>query len=69
MILELNSMAGGFTVLATKAVSGLISLSFPMMFGQWIFYLMVAVLLVTAVLQISFQNEALKNFDSTVRFG
>lgn len=57
---------GGYTVLATKGVSSLLSLSFYKMFTYPIAYLLVFVLVSTAVLQIKFLNKSLQRFDSTV---
>ncbi|KAF9982190.1 hypothetical protein BGZ65_003140 [Modicella reniformis] len=56
---------GGYTVLATKGLSSLISLSFYKMFTYPIAYLLVFVLVTTAVLQIKFLNKSLQRFDST----
>lgn len=65
--LHLQSVIGGYTVLATKGVSSLLSLSFYKMFTYPISYLLVFVLVSTAVLQIKFLNKSLQRFDSTVR--
>jgi hypothetical protein len=63
----LAALVGGYTVLATKGLSSLLSLSFYKMFTYPIAYLLVFVLVSTAVLQIKFLNKALQRFDSTVR--
>lgn len=61
----LVGLFGGYTALSTKGVASLLSytlwraLTFP------ITYLLVAVLVVTAVLQIKYVNRALQRFDST----
>jgi len=56
---------GGYTVLSTKGVSSLLSLSFYKMFTYPIAYLLVFVLVTTAVLQIKYLNKSLQRFDST----
>ncbi|KAG0322566.1 hypothetical protein BGZ97_005810 [Linnemannia gamsii] len=63
--LSVVAIFGGYTVLATKGVSSLLSLSFYKMFTYPISYLLVFVLVSTAVLQIRFLNKSLQRFDST----
>ncbi|KAF9101037.1 hypothetical protein BGX29_006046 [Mortierella sp. GBA35] len=63
--LSIVAIFGGYTVLATKGVSSLLSLSFYKMFTYPISYLLVFVLVSTAVLQIKFLNKSLQRFDST----
>ncbi|KAG0071093.1 hypothetical protein BGZ89_011644 [Linnemannia elongata] len=63
--LSVVAIFGGYTVLATKGVSSLLSLSFYKMFTYPISYLLVFVLVSTAVLQIKFLNKSLQRFDST----
>ncbi|KAG0349547.1 hypothetical protein BG004_004400 [Podila humilis] len=63
--LSIVAIFGGYTVLATKGVSSLLSLSFYKMFTYPIAYLLVFVLVTTAVLQIKFLNKSLQRFDST----
>ncbi|KAF9437184.1 hypothetical protein BGZ76_001698 [Entomortierella beljakovae] len=63
--LSIVAIFGGYTVLATKGVSSLVSLSFYKMFTYPIAYLLVFVLVLTAVLQIKFLNKSLQRFDST----
>ncbi|KAF8935924.1 hypothetical protein BGZ58_004732 [Dissophora ornata] len=63
--LSIVAIFGGYTVLATKGVSSLLSLSFYKMFTYPIAYLLVFVLVSTAVLQIKFLNRSLQRFDST----
>lgn len=56
---------GGFTVLATKGVSSLLVQARDARFLRTpLFYLLVAVLLSTALLQLVFLNRALQRFDS-----
>lgn len=63
--LGLVGLFGGYTALSTKGVASLLSyrlwrtLTFP------ITYLLVAVLVITAILQIKYVNRALQRFDST----
>jgi hypothetical protein len=60
----LCALCGGYTVMATKALSSLLStklilaLEYPIAWGA------IAVLLVTSVLQIKFLNRALMRFES-----
>ncbi|KAG0057565.1 hypothetical protein BGZ83_008147 [Gryganskiella cystojenkinii] len=63
--LSIVAIFGGYTVLATKGVSSLLSLSFYKMFTYPIAYLLVFVLVTTAVLQIKYLNKSLQRFDST----
>ncbi|KAH6601511.1 hypothetical protein BASA50_001549 [Batrachochytrium salamandrivorans] len=58
------ALFGGYTVLATKALSSLLKLSFLTLFGHWVTYLMLFVLVSTAVLQVQHLNRALSAFDS-----
>ncbi|KIO12804.1 hypothetical protein M404DRAFT_993776 [Pisolithus tinctorius Marx 270] len=60
----LCAIFGGFTVLATKAISTLLTKEWGKMFTQWITYPILAVLLLTGALQIRYLNRALKRFDS-----
>ena len=59
-------MAGGFTALSTKGVSSLISLELYRIFTFPVAYLLLFVLLGTAVLQVKYLNKALARFSSTV---
>lgn len=63
--LMLVALFGGYTVLSTKAISTLLSLSLIRIFTFPIFYLLAAVLVSTAILQIKFLNQALQHFHST----
>ncbi|KAA1104336.1 hypothetical protein PGT21_019912 [Puccinia graminis f. sp. tritici] len=60
----LCAISGGFTVLSTKAFSSLLNVLFLDCFNYSITWIMLAVMLVTAVLQIVFLNRALQRFDS-----
>ncbi|KAI6164716.1 magnesium transporter NIPA-domain-containing protein [Pisolithus thermaeus] len=60
----LCAVFGGFTVLATKAISTLLTKEWGKMFTQWITYPILVVLLLTGALQIRYLNRALKRFDS-----
>jgi hypothetical protein len=59
-------ISGGYTVLATKSISSMLTMKFVAMFADPITYLLLIVLMGTAVLQIKFLNKALRQFDSTV---
>ncbi|KAJ1913405.1 hypothetical protein IWQ60_009222 [Tieghemiomyces parasiticus] len=63
--ISLVALFGGYTVLATKAVSSLLQLELILMFRYPITYLLIAVLLYSAILQIKYLNRALQFFDST----
>ncbi|KAF8528975.1 magnesium transporter NIPA-domain-containing protein [Hysterangium stoloniferum] len=62
----LCALFGGFTVLATKALSTLLTLHWIIIFKDWITYPIVTVLIVTGVGQIKYLNRALMKFDSKV---
>ncbi|GAA5801296.1 hypothetical protein HPULCUR_006742 [Helicostylum pulchrum] len=63
--LGLVAIYGGYTVLSTKSVASLLSLTFFKMFAYPVSYLLIFVLIVTAILQIKYLNKALQRFDST----
>ncbi|CAG8481996.1 11201_t:CDS:2 [Dentiscutata heterogama] len=63
--LSLVAIFGGYTVLSTKAISSLLTMKFVLMFSYPITYILLFVLVSTAVLQIRFLNKALRQFDST----
>jgi len=56
---------GGYTALATKGVSSMLSSTLLRAFTTPITYLLVLVLLGTAIMQIRYVNRALQRFDST----
>ncbi|KAI0771971.1 magnesium transporter NIPA-domain-containing protein [Trametes elegans] len=62
----LCALFGGFTVLATKAVSTLLTLEWFEIFKEWITYPVIAVLILTGVGQIRYLNRALMRFDSKI---
>ncbi|KAG1810693.1 magnesium transporter NIPA-domain-containing protein, partial [Suillus subaureus] len=62
----LCAIFGGFTVLATKAISTLLMEEWGKIFAEWITYPILAVLIITGILQIWFLNRALKRFDSKI---
>ncbi|KAG1820346.1 magnesium transporter NIPA-domain-containing protein [Suillus subaureus] len=62
----LCAIFGGFTVLATKAISTLLTEEWGKIFAEWITYPVLAVLIITGILQIWFLNRALKRFDSKI---
>lgn len=63
--LGLVGLFGSYTVLSTKGVASLLSASLYRAFGYPIFYVLVLVLVFSAVMQIGYLNRALQNFDST----
>ncbi|KAF8138656.1 magnesium transporter NIPA-domain-containing protein [Boletus edulis] len=56
----------GFTVLATKAISTLLTKEWVNIVAEWITYPVLAVLVITGVLQVRYLNRALKRFDSKI---
>ncbi|KAJ1981468.1 hypothetical protein H4R34_002062 [Dimargaris verticillata] len=63
--LGLVALSGGYTVLATKGLSSLLQLELILVFKYPITYLLLMVLLYSAVVQIKYLNRALQRFDST----
>lgn len=63
--LGLVGLYGGYTALSTKGVASLLSTSLYHAFQFPIFYILVLVLVASAVLQVRYLNKALQNFDST----
>lgn len=63
--LGLVGLFGGYTVLSTKGVASLLSTSLYRAFTYPIMYVLVLILVGTAVMQIRYLNRALQNFDST----
>jgi MFS family permease len=62
----LTALFSGFTVLATKAISSLIAISFLTMFTYWISYVLLVVLISNSFLTLYYTNKALSAFDSTL---
>jgi drug/metabolite transporter (DMT)-like permease len=62
----LCAIFGGFTVLATKAISTLLTEEWGKIFAEWVTYPVLVVLIITGILQIRFLNRALKRFDSKI---
>lgn len=60
------ALYGGYTVMATKALSSLLSAVFLKAFAYPIAWGAVVVLVVTSVLQIKYLNRALMRFESKV---
>ncbi|KAL7918346.1 magnesium transporter NIPA domain-containing protein [Trichoderma austrokoningii] len=63
--LGLVGLFGGYTALATKGVSSMLSTSFVGAFTTPVTYALIFILLSTAVMQIRYVNKALSRFDST----
>ncbi|KAH0544395.1 hypothetical protein FGG08_001421 [Glutinoglossum americanum] len=63
--LGLVALFGGYTALSTKGVASLLSYKFFHIVTFPVSYLLVAVLVSTALLQIKYLNRALQRFDST----
>lgn len=61
----LVGLFGGYTALSTKGVASLLSYRFFYVFTFPIAYVLVLVLVVTAIMQIKYLNRALQRFDST----
>jgi len=60
----LCALFGGYTVMATKALSSLLSTKLILALEYPIAWLAIAVLVITSVLQIKFLNRALMRFES-----
>jgi len=62
------AILGSFTVISAKAVSSMISITFQgrMQLTHPIFYVMVVVMVITAIGQVKCLNRAMKAFDATV---
>ncbi|KAM5353791.1 hypothetical protein ACJ41O_000441 [Fusarium nematophilum] len=63
--LGLVGLFGGYTALATKGVSSMLSSTLWRAFTTPVTYALIFILLVTAVMQIRYVNKALQRFDST----
>lgn len=60
-----DNQAGGYTALSTKGVASLLSYTLWRVITFPVFYLLVAILVGTAVMQIKYINRALQRFDAT----
>ncbi|KAK9894980.1 DUF803-domain-containing protein [Cystobasidium minutum MCA 4210] len=60
------ALCGGLTVLSVKAFSSFLTQNFVECFKQWPTYPVLAVLAITAVMQIIYLNKALSRFESRV---
>lgn len=63
--LGLVGLLGGYTALSTKGVSSMLSSTFLGAFTTPVTYVLVLVLVFTAVMQVRYVNRALQRFDST----
>jgi len=63
--LGLVGLFGGYTALSTKGVASLLSTSLYRAFEYPILYVLVLILVASAVMQIRYLNRALQNFNST----
>ncbi|KAG5988065.1 hypothetical protein E4U43_004844 [Claviceps pusilla] len=63
--LGLVGLFGGYTALATKGVSSMLSSTLWRAFTTPVTYILIFILLITAVMQIRYVNKALQRFDST----
>jgi hypothetical protein len=61
----LTAIFSGYSVLATKSLSSLLTVELYKIFTYWIFYVVFTVLIVTALLTLYYTNKALASFDST----
>lgn len=64
--LGLVALFGAFTALSTKGLSSLLSYSFSHALADPLAYLLLAILVLTAVAQVLYLNRALRLFDSTM---
>ncbi|KAK7100815.1 NIPA-like protein 2 [Littorina saxatilis] len=68
IFLLISSVTASFTVLSAKAVSGMIQISvsgYPQ-FNHPVLYVMLVVMVATAVIQVKYLNQAMKNFNSSI---
>ncbi|KAL2754658.1 hypothetical protein ACRALDRAFT_1042291 [Sodiomyces alcalophilus JCM 7366] len=63
--LGLVGLFGGYTALATKGVSSMLSSTLWRAFATPVAYVLILILILTAVMQIRYLNRALQRFDST----
>ncbi|KAH7144617.1 magnesium transporter NIPA-domain-containing protein [Dactylonectria estremocensis] len=63
--LGLVGLFGGYTALATKGVSSMLSSTLWRAFTTPVTYILIVILLLTAIMQIRYVNKALQRFDST----
>lgn len=63
--LGLVGLFGGYTALSTKGVASMLSSSVWRAFATPITYVLIAVLIGTAIMQVKYVNKALQRFDST----
>ena len=63
--LGLVGLFGGYTALSTKGVASLLSTILWNAFAYPVFYVLVLILVASAVMQIRYLNKALQNFNST----
>ena len=63
--LGLVGLYGGYTALSTKGVASLLSTELWKAFAFPIFYVLVLILVASAIMQIRYLNKALQNFNST----
>ncbi|XP_025109718.1 NIPA-like protein 2 isoform X1 [Pomacea canaliculata] len=68
ILLLITSIAASFTVISAKALSGMVQISFGgfSQFRHPVVYAMLVMMVGTAILQIKYLNQAMKNFASTV---
>ena len=65
ILIIVSSFTGGYTVLATKSLSSLLTLKIKFFFSNWISYIILLIGTANAVLGIIYTNKALSSFDST----
>lgn len=63
--LGLVGLFGGYTALATKGVSSMLSSTLWRAFTTPVTYILILILLLTAIMQIRYVNKSLQRFDST----
>ena len=62
---SLTAIFSGFTVLCTKSISSLLTLTWYKMLSYWVSYVLILALVATALLGLYYTNKALSRFDST----
>ncbi|KAL8584665.1 hypothetical protein ACOMHN_002394 [Nucella lapillus] len=68
IFLLISAVTASFTVISAKALSGMVQISAEgyNQFHHPMLYVMLAVMVLTAVVQVKYLNQAMKKFDSTV---
>lgn len=64
--ISLVALLGAYTALSTKCLSSLLSFSFLKSLTHLITYVLIGIIISTAIMQVVFLNKALQDFDATI---